>query len=142
MAQQGRKIDDRTRAMIVTALSAGENTRDVAKAFGVSERSVRRIREKEVDMTALAAEKRAAIAQTMDDYLEQERDRAQGFISKALDYLSSDEKLAAATLSQIATAMGIVIDKWGKVQNTTDGGDSGVVVLAPVKEDDESGVVM
>ncbi len=142
MAQQGRKIDDRTRAMIVIALSAGENTRDVAKAFGVSERSVRRIREREVDMTALAAEKRAAIAQTMDDYLEQERERAQGFISKALDYLSNEDKLAAATLSQIATAMGIVIDKWGKVQNAADGSESGVVILAPTKEEDSEGVVM
>ena len=142
MAQQGKKIDDRTRAMIVTALSSGENAKNVARAFGVSETSVRRIRDKEVDMVALADEKRAAIAQTMDDYLEQERERAQGFISKALDYLSNEEKLAAATLSQIATAMGIVIDKWGKVQNLGGENESGVVLLAPVKDDEESGVVM
>ena len=142
MAQQGKKIDDRTRAMIVAALTAGECVADVARAFDISETSVRRIRDKEVDMAELVAEKRAVVAQTMDDYLEQERDRAQGFISKALDYLSSEEKLAAATLSQIATAMGIVIDKWGKVQAMSEGNDSGVVILAPVKEDEESGVIM
>ena len=142
MAQQGKKIDDRTRAALAAALTAGENPKDLAKAFGVSESTVRRIRDNEVDLMELGAKKREIIALTMDEYLEQERERAQTFISKALDYLCSDEKLALAPLNQIATAMGIVIDKWGKVQAFTDEAQSGVVVIAPVKGEDEGGVMM
>ena len=49
----------------------------------------------------------------MAEYLEQSRAQAQAFIGKALEALADDEKISKATLVQIATAIGIVIDKWG-----------------------------
>lgn len=138
---QGKKVDDQTRAMIVAALTV-ESAENVAKAFHVAPSTVYRIQASEPMLKELAKQKKEDAVKSMEAFMDGMRNQAQAFIEKALVSISSEAKLEAATLSQIATAMGIVIDKWGKVQAMSEGNDSGVVLLAPVKSDDESGVVM
>lgn len=138
---QGKKVDEQTRAMIVAALTV-ESAENVAKAFHVNPSTVHRIRNSEPMLRELASQKKELAAQSMEMFMEQMQAQAQEFVQKALVAISSEAKLEAATLSQIAVAMGIVIDKWGKVQNLGNENESGVVLLAPVKDDEEGGVVM
>ena len=49
------------------------------------------------------------------------------FIGKGLEMLNDPDKLAAANLSQITTAMGTLIDKWAMVQEKTGSDDKDVV---------------
>ena len=136
---QGKKVDEQTRAMIVAALTV-ESAENVAKAFHVNPSTVHRIRNSEPMLRELASQKKELAIQSMDVFMERMQTQAQEFVQKALVAISSDAKLEAATLSQIATAMGIVIDKWGKVQAAADEAQSGVVMLAPIKGEDEGGV--
>ena len=138
---QGKKIDDQTRAMIVAALTV-ESAENVAKAFHVAPSTVHRIRNSEPRLKELATIKKAQAEKTMEMFMEQMQSEAQNFVKKALEAIQSEEKLASATLSQIATAMGIVIDKWGKIQTMPDESQSGVILLAPIKGEEEGGVVM
>lgn len=50
----------------------------------------------------------------MEDYMEKKRKDALDFIGKCLDTMSSEEKLTNAPINQIASAMGVVMDKFAK----------------------------
>ena len=45
-------------------------------------------------------------------YMDSRKEQAQGIIDKYLEKLADPHKLENATISQIATAMGIVVDKF------------------------------
>lgn len=55
-------------------------------------------------------------------FMESRKDAAQDVIDVYLEELKSPEKLSEASLAQIATAFGIVVDKFTK--NTASGNDS------------------
>ena len=57
----------------------------------------------------------------VDKYMEKKQKDALKFISKCLDTMSSEEKLSNAPINQIASAMGIVMDKFTKKED--DGGN-------------------
>ena len=74
-------------------------------------------------------------------YYDKNRDRAVQMAEKYggkvygsyYEMLNDPEKLAAANLSQITTAMGTLIDKWAMVQEKTgDNNDDGVMVVIDV----------
>lgn len=48
-------------------------------------------------------------------YMDAHKDMVCSFIGKGLEMLNDPDKLAAANLSQITTAMGTVIDKWAMI---------------------------
>lgn len=79
----------------------------------------------------------------MAEYIEQSRAQAQAFIGKALKALADDEKISKATLVQIATAIGIVIDKWGTSKLEAPRVRGGVIEIPAVQpeEADEGRVV-
>ena len=67
------------------------------------------------------------------EYMNDHKDLVCSFIGKGLEMLNDPEKLAAANLSQITTAMGTLIDKWAMVQEKTgDNNDNGVMVVIDV----------
>ena len=49
------------------------------------------------------------------EYMNDHKDLVCSFIGKGLEMLNDPEKLAAANLSQITTAMGTLIDKWAMI---------------------------
>ena len=60
--------------------------------------------------------------------MDSRKEQAQGIIDKYLEKLADPEKLESATISQIATAMGIVVDKF--MDNTKKGENAeGVTIL-------------
>lgn len=56
----------------------------------------------------------AGLQDSAGDYMEKKRRDALQFIGKCLDTMSSEEKLANAPINQIASAMGVVMDKFAK----------------------------
>lgn len=57
----------------------------------------------------------------VDKYMEKKQKDALKFISKCLDTMSSEEKLSNAPINQIASAMGIVMDKFTKKEDDGEG---------------------
>lgn len=68
--------------------------------------------EKRVKMKSVCED--AGLQDSAGDYMEKKRRDALQFIGKCLDTMSSEEKLANAPINQIASAMGVVMDKFAK----------------------------
>lgn len=137
----GKVTDTATMAAIIAYHQQGATIKSTADAFGVSRSTVSRVIKEHPEMVKLAEAKHAAASETMDEFLEASRAQAQAFIAKALVTLADDEKIAKATLVQIATAIGIVIDKWGvrKLDAAPEvhGGVIEIPTVAPEATDDK-----
>lgn len=70
----------------------------------------------------------AGLQDSAGDYMEKKRRDALQFIGKCLDTMSSEEKLANAPINQIASAMGVVMDKFAKKDD--DDGKLGEILKA------------
>jgi len=85
-----------------------------AKANGVADSTVKRIVLSDPEMQRKAEQKKEQNTQDMLAFMDSRKDVAQNVIDQYLKALADPEKLEEATLSQIATALGIVVDKFMK----------------------------
>ncbi len=85
-----------------------------AKKFGVSESTVQRLCRREPELMKKAEQKREQNTLDMLAYMDSRKEQAQSVIDDYLKALANPEKIEAAKLSEIATAMGIVVDKFTK----------------------------
>lgn len=93
-----------------------------AKANGVSLNTVKKIVQGNADIAEMCNQKREENTAEMLAFMDSRKGEAQNVIDTYLKALADPEKLENASLSQIATALGIVVDKFTK--NTASGSDS------------------
>lgn len=99
-----------------------------AKKFGVALNTVKKICTQNADIAQKCKQKKEQNTADMLAYMDSRKEQAQGIIDKYLEKLADPEKLESATISQIATAMGIVVDKF--MDNTKKGENAeGVTIL-------------
>ena len=108
------RLTDRDRQKIIADYVETENYRETGRLNGVSDTTVRRIVDNEPDVLYKVAQKKEQTTQDMLTFIESRRDKAQLFIDAALEVLP--EKLDGASLNQVATALGIVVDKFTKLK--------------------------
>ena len=73
---------------------------------------------------------------TEKDLVEKNRARAEKLIEMYMKELSSPEKVAAAPINQIASALGTLVEKFGKKKDSGDGNTIIVTHSVPRAEDD------
>lgn len=93
-----------------------------AKINGVSLNTVKKIVQGNADIAEICNQKREQNTAEMIAFMDSRKGEAQKVIDAYLKALADPEKLDGASLSQIATALGIVVDKFTK--NTVNGSDS------------------
>ena len=104
-----------------------------AKINGVSATTVKNIVRANADIVEKCEQKKEENTADVLAYMDAHKALVCSFIGKGLEMLNDPEKLAAANLSQITTAMGTLIDKWAMVQEKTgDNNDDGVMVVIDV----------
>jgi hypothetical protein len=106
------RISDRKRKKIILDKVEGLSYRAVAKKHGVSEYAVRKIVASDPEFAQKLAREKARNARAMVEYLDEQRGAAQEIIGKMLSAMTSEDKLAESGIRDIATAMGILIDKF------------------------------
>ena len=106
------RISDRKRKKIILDKVEGLSYRAVAKKNGVSEYAVRKIVTSDPEFEQKIAREKARNARAMVEYLDEQRGAAQEIIGKMLSAMTSEDKLAESGIRDIATAMGILIDKF------------------------------
>lgn len=113
-------MSDAKRTAIIAALAAtGGDTRRAAAMTGVSVRTAQRVKAKMIadqDVAAVVAAKKEALSVEMDRFLRAELSVAQSFVRRSLRAMDNADKIDKASIVQLATAMGIVIDKWSGVR--------------------------
>lgn len=108
------RLTDNKKKRIISDYAEFGSYRKVAQIHGVSATTVKKLLLSGDEAVQKCAEKKAQNTEDMISFLESRREKAQNFLDMCLETMP--EKLQRATLNQIATAFGIVIDKYIKVQ--------------------------
>lgn len=116
------RLTDRQKKMILADRAAEMSIRQLADKYHVSATTVQRILKDNTEVAQFVTQKKSQNTMEMLAYMDSRKGQAQGVIDQYLKALADPEKLESASISQIATAMGIVVDKF--TRNTASGNDS------------------
>lgn len=108
-----RLTDERKQKIVMDYVETG-NYRETGRLNDVSDKTVKYIVDNDPETSQKFAQKKEQTTQDMLSFIESRRDKAQLFIDAALEVLP--EKLDGASLNQVATALGIVVDKFTKLK--------------------------
>lgn len=114
------QLTDKQRKRIIADYVEIGSYNATAKKHGVAPNTVKKIVQSDVRIAKKCEQKREENTRDMLEYMESRREQAQGVIDLYLAALADPTKLELATLSQIATALGIVVDKFTKTAEAHD----------------------
>ena len=106
------RLTDKQKKKIVADYVQIGSYNAVAKINGVSDKTVRNVILKNPEISEKFEQKKEQNTADILAYMEGQRDIVCEILSKGFSVLNDEEKLKAATLSQITTAMGTLIDNW------------------------------
>ncbi len=109
------RLTDRQKKKILADYVQTNNYCATAKINGVSATTVKNLVRANADIVEKCEQKKEENTADVMEYMNDHKDLVCSFIGKGLEMLNDPEKLAAATLSQITTAMGTLIDKWAMI---------------------------
>lgn len=106
-----KHLTDAKKKQIIADYVECGNYSEVARKHKVSKDTVRRLSNR-TDIVKKAQEKKEQNTRDMLEYLDQKRDTALKFIDKAFEEMCKEEKIEKTSIINLATAIGIVIDKY------------------------------
>ena len=106
------RLTDKQKKEIIADYVESGSYRATAKKFGVSDNTVKKICNENAQIAQKCAEKKEQNTAEILDYMESRKEKAKDVLDAYIEALKKPEKIEAAKLSEIATAMGIVIDKF------------------------------
>ena len=112
MAVGAQRLTDKQKKKIIADYVQLQSYRAAARQNGVSDATVRKIVKGDPESSQKCALKKEENAQDMLSYMDSKKERVQEIIDVYLGALTDPEKLEGATLQQITTALGTLIDKW------------------------------
>lgn len=116
------RLTDKQKKKIVSDYIMLGSYNATSKVNGVSPNTVKKIVNGNADIAEKCEQKREQNTLEMMAFMESRKVDAQNVVDEYLKALANPEKIEEATLSQIATALGIVVDKF--TRNTSSGNDS------------------
>lgn len=130
-----QKMSEKKRKKIIADWALEGSYRAAARKNKVSPSTVRRLVLAEPELAEAARDKKRACARDMLSYMDGKRDAVCDIIGLSLEELSDPDRLKAAGIRDIATTMGILIDKWTRAQQTAQGKEPVTVELGPGVEE-------
>lgn len=130
-----QKMSGKKRKKIIADWALEGSYRAAARKNNVSPSTVRRLVLAEPKLAEAARDKKRACARDMLSYMDGKRDAVCDIIGLSLEELSDPDRLKAAGIRDIATTMGILIDKWTRAQQTAQGKEPVTVELGPGMEE-------
>lgn len=106
------KLTDKQKKKIIAESVNGSSIRALASKYGVSTTTIQRVLKSDTELTRKVARKKAENTASILAFMDSKKNDVCALIDKLLAAMADDDKLAAATVNQLATAMGIVIDKY------------------------------
>lgn len=124
-----KRLTDKQKKKIVADYVQLQSYRAAAKLNDVSDATVRKIIKEDPDSTRLCAQKKQENSQDMLSYMESKREEAQNLLGLYLQAMADPDKIAEATLPQLSTAFGTIVDKFAMLgdQSDTDMPDDGLL---------------
>lgn len=106
------RLTDKQKKKIIADYVECGSYNATAKKNRVSVNTVKKIVSENADIAQKCKQKREQNTADMLDYMESRKEQAKDVLDAYIEALKKPEKIEAAKLSEIATAMGIVIDKF------------------------------
>ncbi len=106
------RLTDKQKKMIIADYVELGSYNAVAKRHGVSFDTVKRIVNNEPQIVKKTEQKKEENTLDMLAYMDSKKEQAQGIIDLYLSALANPEKLEKASVNNIATALGIIVDKF------------------------------
>lgn len=116
-----QRLTDKQKKKIIADYVQLQNYTKTAKLNDVAESTVRKIVKNNPDCANQCDIKKEQNTQDMLTYMESKKERVQEIIDVYLGVLTDPEKLEVATLQQITTALGTLIDKWTVIDDRKKG---------------------
>lgn len=106
------KLTDKQKKKIIAESVNGSSMTALAKKYGVSTATIHRVVHGDEKLKEKVEHKKAENTVSILAFMDSKKNDVCGLIDKLLAAMGDEDKLAAATVNQLATAMGIVIDKY------------------------------
>lgn len=106
------RLTDKQKKKIIADYVQFENCNAVAKINGVSHQTVKRIVSKSADLDKKVQQKKEENTADIIAYMEQQQKSVCKLLDRYLEELENPKKIEAAGLREIATTIGILIDKY------------------------------
>lgn len=110
------KLTDALKSKIILEYAEGATKSEIAKKYGISRVTLDKLLKENVQTLQNLTHKKEEIEEDILEHMEKCRGKVITIIDKYLDALSDDERIDAATMSQLTTALGTLIDKWTMVR--------------------------
>lgn len=137
------KLTDKQRKHIIAESVSGASIRALAAKYGVSTTTIQRVLKSDTELTQKVAQKKAENTQSVLAFMDSKKQTVCDLIDKLLTAMSDEDKIAATPLNQLATAMGIVIDKYtaGETPKTADTAANNLFeAIEAIGEEDLNGI--
>lgn len=121
MAVGAQRLTDKQKKKIIADYVQLQNYTKTAKLNDVAESTVRKIVKNNPDCANQCDIKKEQNTQDMLSYMDSKKKRVQDIIDVYLGVLTDPEKMEVATLQQITTALGTLIDKWTVIDDRKKG---------------------
>lgn len=112
VAVGARRLTDKQKKKIVADYVQLQSYRAAAKLNDVSDATVKKVVKEDPESARLCAQKKRENSQDMLSYLESKRGEAQNLLGLYLQAMADTDKIAEATLPQLSTAFGTIVDKF------------------------------
>ncbi len=106
------KLTDKQRKRIIADRVDGLSLRKLADKYHVSVSTIRNVIGSDTQIAQMCTQKKEQNTLDMLAYMDSKKEQAQGIIDLYLSALADPEKLERASINNIATALGIIIDKF------------------------------
>lgn len=106
------RLTDKQRKQMISDRAEGMSYRQLAERYGTSVTTVKRTLAKNTEVSQKVTHKKESNTADILAHMDAKRDTVKEIIDKALDVLNDEMKLSRASPMQIATMLGIVIDKF------------------------------
>ena len=106
------KLSDKQKKQIIADRVGGLSLRKIASKYHVSEPTIRRVLKKNPEVTQRVADKKEQNTLDMLEFLNLQKGQAQETVKNILEAINDPDKLARTNPRDLATALGIIIDKF------------------------------
>ena len=111
------KISDKQHKKMIAMYAECQNYRAVARAFGVSETTARRHINGDAKTAEIVAHKKEQNTVAILEHMNRQKSQVGGLLDRLIKAMDDPGKMDVSTLPQLATTLGILVDKYTAENN-------------------------